>query len=83
MEHKRNVKVYIAKAGKLFSEYDISFAAYLPGGSISCPNCRCDHNGFAILSFKTYLKDKDIEKYINSMLQDGAYITQIEELMPY
>lgn len=78
MEHKRYVKVYIAKAGKQFSEYDTSFAGYFPGGTISSPNCRCESNGFAILSFKTYLKDTDIEKYINSMLKDGAYITQIE-----
>lgn len=79
MEHKRYVKVYVAKAGKNFSEYDTSFAGYFPGRTISCPNCRCE-NGFAILSFKTSLTDREIKKYIEQMFKNGEYITQIEEI---
>lgn len=77
MEHKRSIRVDLGKARKLFSEHDNSFAGYFPGGSVSCPDCRCNHNGFVTLFFKTYLEDEDIEKYINSMLKDGAYIIQI------
>ena len=80
MEHKRCVRVDLAKARGLFSEHDTLFAGYFPGGTISRPDCRCDHNGFVSLFFKTNLENHDIKKYINSMLNNEAYITQIVDI---
>ena len=72
MKHKRYVRVDLAKARKLFSEHDVLFAGYFPRGTISSPDCQCDHNGFVSLFFKTDLEDGDIKKHINSMLKDGC-----------
>lgn len=77
--HTRLVRVDIAMAKKQFTSGDTFYAGYFPNGSISSPRCICDENGFVILTFKTDLDDKEIERIINSLLINGAYITQIME----